>query len=73
MPSALTVSGRDGSVRSRNGAWSLRNSHVALGVLGDGAVSAVAMREVELGFHSPGFCNANVTAITEVDFEWGWF
>ena len=49
----------------RNGAGCLRNSHVAFGVLGDGALSAVDGR---VGFHSPGLRHANVTAITGAHF-----
>ena len=48
----------------RNGAGCFRNSHVAFGVLGDGALSAVGSRDVEVRSHSPGLRHANVTAIT---------
>jgi len=40
--------------------------HVAFGVLGKGAWSAVDTRNVEVGFHSPGLRHANVTAITGI-------
>jgi hypothetical protein len=48
----------------RNGAGCLRDSLVAFGVLGNGAVS-VATNGAELRLHSPGARHANVTAITE--------
>ena len=48
----------------RNEAGCFRNSHVAFGVLGDGALSAVGARDVEVRYHSPGLRHANVTAIT---------
>ena len=55
----------NGEPALRNGAGCLRNSHVAFGVLGDGALSAVDGR---VGFHSPGLRHANVTAITGAHF-----
>ena len=39
--------------------------------VGDGALSAVDTREFVVRFHSPGFRDANVTAITGVARGWG--